>query len=81
MGQSQLLDDALIDLLPHRPLRHPLNEHPQHNVVRVGVLPLSTGLELRRLAQRTVKDVSRGDIVVSVLKDICRTNECLIEIG
>ena len=80
MRQTQLLDDALIDLLTHRPLRHPLNKHPQHHIVRIGVLPLRPRLKLRRLAQRTVKDISRGDIVLSVLKDICRTEKCLLEV-
>ena len=70
MGQTQLLDDALIDLLTHRPLRHPLNKHPQHNVVRIGVLPLSTGLEGRRLAQSRVQQVPGRDVVVLDLEDI-----------
>ena len=70
MGQTQLLDDALVDLLPHRPLRHPLNEHPQHNVVRVGVLPLRTRLKLRRLTQSRVQQVTRLRVVILDLEDI-----------
>ena len=67
VGQSQLLDDALIDLLTHRPLGHPLNEHSQHDVVRVGVLPLSAGLEGRRLTQSSIQQVTRRNIVLHIL--------------
>ena len=70
MGQSQLLDDALIDLLTHRPLGHPLNEHSQHDVVRVGVLPLSAGLEGRRLTQSSIQQVTRRNIVLHILNHL-----------
>ena len=73
MGQPQLLDDALIDLLPHRPLRHPLNEHSQHDVVRIGVLPLRTRLEGRRLTQSRVQQVPRLRVVILDLEDIAAT--------
>ena len=73
VGQPQLLDDALIDLLPHRPLGHPLNEHSQHDVVRVGVLPLRTRLEGRRLTQSRVQQVPRLRVVILDLEDIAAT--------